>query len=237
MKYPLDNQAIEEMSRDLLLHHRGQNQTVGDLVKLLEEAMASCEDEDEEWFSDAERFLKGLSTRRMDFETHRFNQKNGYAKTSKSPYPATASESVGPIDLAKENELNAMEKDFGDEMSEEDIARMFNEKPKKKKKTKPIEKMTLKEIEDLEEAQNNSNDIYKVSARIKNLARTAVKGNLTAQGDMVTNTFAHLIKGIYDFAQTVQDKDTKTKLIQYAKDQEQAPANLIAALGAGVKLK
>lgn len=122
-----------------------------------------------------------------------------------------------------------------EELSEAELATMFNEKPKKKNKKAKLKKMTLEEIESWEKAQENSNDIYKVAARVKNAARMAVKANLTPQGEMVCNTFTHLVKGIYDLADTIADKETKAKLINFAKKQEEAPAGLIEALSAGVR--
>lgn len=120
-----------------------------------------------------------------------------------------------------------------DEMSASDVAKLFNEVYAEEKYEKIPE--TKEEIEAWERSQENSNDIYKVNARIKNLAREAVKANLTAQGDMVINSFTHVLKAFYDFAETVQDKETRTKLIALTRLQEGAPALLLTALGVGVK--
>ncbi|CAM6004861.1 unnamed protein product [Sphagnum balticum] len=217
-------------------------QMSGYLAEILRTAIECVEDEDENpWVDDANTLLSTLSSRRIEFENHRFNQKNGHLTQSRSPFPAETFESIGHIDIKKEADLNAIESGFGDQMSEDEVANLFQEKPKvvKKKKLKPVklEKMNLEEIESWEASQNNSNDIYKVSARIKNLARAAVKSNLTAQGDMVVNMFTHVIKNLYDFADTVPDKETKIKLVEKIRSQEEMPANLIAALGAGVRNK
>jgi hypothetical protein len=238
-KYPLDAQAIEEMSRDILLHDRAQQKMIHVLMGLLGEAMSEPDVEDSSWYEDAKDILSSLSKRKMDFENHRFNQSNGYNVKEKSPYqPSPEERKITNIDLMTENELNAIEAGFGEEMNEDELASLFGEKkPKKKKKTKKIEKMSLEEIESWEAAQENSNDIYKVSARIKNSARMAVKANLTAQGDMVVNTFTHLIKALYDFADTIKDRETKVKLVELTKKQEELPGNLLVALGAGVTLK
>lgn len=240
MKYPLDTQAIEEMSKDILLHHRGQQQTIDKLTHMCSDLLEEAENMDEEEKKYAFEFLASLGRRKVDFENHRFNQKNGHGIGVRSPFEADLTERIITIDLKKEADLNAMEAEhFGGEMSEEEIERLFNieESKKKKPKQKKLSKMTLEEIEAWEKAQDNANDIYKVSARVKNLARGAVKGNLTAQGDMVVNMFTHVIKSLYDFADTVSDKETKIKLTDLIRRQEEMPANLIAALGAGVKTK
>jgi len=54
---------------------------------------------------------------------------------------------------------------------------------------------------------------------------------------MLCNTFVHVLKSIYDFADSIEDKDTKIKLIEIMRRHENMPANLIAAAGAGVKGK
>lgn len=228
-RYPLDDKAIEEISRDLLLHHRGQKNLVNQLLALLKEA-TDDNDGESDWYRDARSLLKDVSRRGIEFENHRFNQKNGHNTDSRSPFPAEPSENI---------QLEADE-ETGDpsEMSEADVANLFQveiEEPKRVK-TKKLSKMTIEEIESWEVAQENSNDIYKVSARMKNLARAAVKANLTPQGEMVTNSFVHVVKGLYDFAATIADKETRVRLEQYARKQEEVPANLISALGAGVRV-
>lgn len=240
MKYPLDNQGIDDIVRDISLHHRAQATLIADLAELLRTAMQCVDEEDAEknpWLDDANQLLTTLSKRKIDFENHRFNQKNGHFTKVNSPYPPTQFETVGPIDPHKENELNATEKTFGEEMSEAELATHFKESPpvKKKEKKKKLSKMSLEEIEDLERAQDNSNDIYKISARIKNLARFSVKANLTPQGDMLANSFTHLIKVFYDFAETIQDKDVRVRLLQLTRKQEEVPANLISALSSGMR--
>ncbi|CAK9253115.1 unnamed protein product [Sphagnum jensenii] len=223
------------------MHHRAQCTLIADLAEILRTAIECVEDEDENpWVDDANTLLSTLSSRRIEFENHRFNQKNGHLTQSRSPFPAETFESIGHIDIKKEADLNAIESGFGDQMSEDEVANLFQEKPKvvkKKKKLKPVklEKMNLEEIEEWEASQNNSNDIYKVSARIKNAARMAVKANLTPQGDMLANSFTHIVKAFYDFAETVSDKETKLRLIALTRKQEEVPANLIAALSAGMQ--
>lgn len=241
MKYPLDDQGIVDIAQDLVMHHRAQCALIADLVEIIRVAVECVEDPEENpWVEDANTLLSTLQRRKIDFDNHRFNQKNGHSLLSKSPYPAQPHEQVGPIDARKEAELNAHEaQEFGGEMSETEVANMFKEAPKKEKKKKiktpKLHKMSLDEIENWERAQENSNDIYKVSARIKNAARMAVKANLTPQGDMIANTFTHVVKGIYDLADTVSDKETKMKLTKFARSQEEGAAGLISALSSGVR--
>ena len=234
-KYPLDTQAIEEISRDLVLHQKAQELATSKLIGLLLEGMSEPGMDDTEWHEDAEKYLKELKIRKTDYETHRFNQKNGHNIKEKSPYAPTPEEAGYKLDPMQEAKLNAKEADFGEEMSEDDLAAHFNVPPPKKKKGKSLSTMSLEEINEWEAKQNNSSDIYKVSARIKNLARSACGGNLTAQGDMLVNSFTHMIKAFYDFAETIEDKDVKIKLVELARKQEEVPGSLLSALGVGVK--
>lgn len=133
---------------------------------------------------------------------------------------------------------NQVEKEFGAEMSEEELERMFSQKRNKIKKVQPkgLSDMTMEEIEDLERKQDNSTDIYKIAARVKNLARGG-NASLTEQGEMLCNTYCHVMKAFYDFADKIQDKNTKVQLISLIRDQEHMPGTLIQAAGAGVKKK
>lgn len=228
-KYPLDAQAIEEFSRHITEHNRAQMTLIGDLAELLRTAM-ECVDEDDAdenpWLDDANELLKSISIRKIDFENHRFNQKNGYNTKSVSPY----SEGQG-------NDTS-VDDGFGPPMTEEELAKHFGESVpvKKKKKEKKFKNMTLQEIEEWEKAQDNSSDIYKVSARIKNLARGG-GAVLTPAGDMLCNSFTHVVKALYDFADTVPDKSVRIKLIEAIRNQEGMPASLVAAFSSGVKVK
>ena len=122
-------------------------------------------------------------------------------------------------------------------MSEAELARMFKEKratKEVKKLGKSLKEMSLEEIEDWESAQDNSNDIYKIKARIANLARGPGMA-LTSVGEILCNSFVHMLKALYDFAETIQDKPTKIQLIAIIRNQEGVPGTIIAAAGAGVK--
>lgn len=236
-KYPLDARAIQDISRDLVQNDAANREVITTLAQFLVLAMEDATEndiEDSDWYEDANLFLQSLNKRTMDFETHRFNQKNNHFVGKVSPY-----EDSRPMDLYQEGKLNAMESEFGEELSESDIAQFFKEPviKTKKKKTKKLEKMSLEEIESWEKQQDNSNDIYKVSARIKNLARQGAGANLTTAGDVLCNSHTHLCKAFYDFAETIQDKDTKIKLIDLVRNNEGMVANVISALSAGVSIK
>src|SRR6202453_167004 len=105
------------------------------------------------------------------------------------------------------------------------MARHFHEK-RQTKKTKESEKtlkeMSIEEIEEWERAQDNSNDIYKIKARIANLARGPGM-SLTPQGEILCNSFVHMLKEMYDFADKIEDKPTKIQLISIIRNQESVP--------------
>lgn len=125
--------------------------------------------------------------------------------------------------------------DSGDTMTEEELARHFGESLPPIVEVKPISKMTVEEVGEWEKAQDNSNDIYKIAARVKNLARANGTASLTPVGEALCNTFVHVAKTIYDFAETVSDPTIRIKLIEVMRSQEGMPANFIAAHHAGVK--
>lgn len=93
---------------------------------------------------------------------------------------------------------------------------------------KQIEDMSIDELKEWEEKQDNSNDIYKIKARVANLARGG-GASLTPVGEMLCNAFVHVAKDLYDFAETISDPAVKAKLIELIRKHENMPANLIAA--------
>lgn len=125
---------------------------------------------------------------------------------------------------------------FGEEMTEADLAKQFGEPPPVRKEGKALNDMSRDEIESWERAQDNSNDLYKIKARVSNLARGGGAA-LTAQGEMLVNTYVHVLKSLYDFAENIEDSTTKIKLTQLIRKNEDMPGNLIAAAGAGVRTK
>ena len=70
------------------------------------------------------------------------------------------------------------------------------------------------------------NDIYAISARIKNAA--AVNDHaFSLQGVALCNMFTHVVKELYDFADTIEDKEISSKLYRVIQRQETFPARLL----------
>lgn len=252
MKYPIDPATTESFFGHLISHDRAQREFVKALSGLLKEAMSEMGADDTEWYGEAKKLFKIQANINMLHENRLFDAKNGHQDkhtvTVEGPVPTgnTAIESkvsVPGVQIDPETNvrLNEEEKAFGAEMTEEELAKMFNEKPKKGKggvdlsAKNPFNGMTLDEINEWEAKQNNSNDIYKIKARVQNLAVGISGGNLTPVGEMMTNTFVHLFKDLYDFAEAIEDKPTKIALIEKIRKHESAPGNLISAATAGVK--
>ena len=154
--------------------------------------------------------------------------------------PAT-SVVVGPntlqFDQIQDAQISAKESSvFGEEFSEEEMANQFNEPPPMRLPTKSLKEMTKDEIEGLESAADNSNDLYKIKARVTNLARGGGAA-LTPQGEMLANTYVHVLKSFYDFAETIHDRTIRNNLVRLIRKHEDMPANLIAAAGAGVRTR
>src|SRR5271166_880769 len=135
---------------------------------------------------------------------------------------------------AEEAKLNEAESKFGPQMSESELAALMNVPVPA---PKPVDKIpeTAEEMEEWERKQENSNDIYKISARVKNLARGS-GGSLTSVGDMLANSYTHVLKSLYDFAETIPEP-YKEKLIELIRFHEKMPADVIASAGVGVKQK
>lgn len=126
-------------------------------------------------------------------------------------------------DAFTEGQLNESE---GESMSESEIASHFGEKVKRRKKKKK-EIITKEDAEQYEKEQNESNDIYKVAARVKNYARSG-GGQLTPVGEGLCNAFTHTLMTLYNFAETLSEDD-KNRLLAVLKEQEKMPAQFIAA--------
>lgn len=263
MKYPIDPLTTETMFGHLIQNDRAQKQLILALSGLLREAMDEMGADDTPWYDEAQKLFKIQHAIKMDHETRLFNAKNGHP--DKSQVEITVIAETGKTDALNEQvnvagitinpemnvRLNEAEKDFGGEMSEEDLARLFGEqsrrpKPKQKKlkdmsqgeinRTSPEELQKLvDEAEEDERAQENSNDIYKIKGRVQNLAVGISGGNLTPVGEMMVNTFVHVIKDLYDFAETLPDKNTRVMLTERIRKHEGMPGNLIHAASAGVK--
>lgn len=256
MKYPIDPLTTESFFGHLISHDRAQRQLIQALSGLLKEAMGEPGAEDAEWCDEAKKLFKMQAQINMLHENRIFNAKNGHPDnhtvTIEGPAATGKIDSQGDIihvpgvqiNPEMNVKLNEAEKAFGEELSEEELERHFNQRSSKKakgevdmSKKEPFKGMSLEEIEAWEAKQENSNDIYKVKGRIQNLAVGISGGNLTAVGEMMVNSFVHVVKDLYDFADTVQDREVRIKLIERIKKHESMPGTLISAASAGVKVK
>ena len=70
------------------------------------------------------------------------------------------------------------------------------------------------------------NDIYQISARIKNMA-AASDHAFSPQGMALCNMFTHVIKELYDFSATLEDREVASKLDRIIGKQESFPAKLL----------
>ena len=134
----------------------------------------------------------------------------------------------------EEGRLNAEENSSGPTMSANEIARHFNEPAPP---PEPVKKLpeTEEEVKQWEKEQNESEDIYKVAARVKNLASANVNSNLTSQGEGLCNTFVHMFVALYEFSNKIPDEKLRTELKELIRKQEQVPGNYIGAMMAGFK--
>ncbi|HXN74912.1 MAG TPA: hypothetical protein VN855_00285, partial [Candidatus Acidoferrum sp.] len=195
-KYPLDHQGIQNIFNDFLKHDLAQREIMNKLVGYLREAMAWVDDDiNETWYQEAETLVQELYKRKMDFDNFRFDQQNGHKQEEISPYSTVPQlipgEHLGP---AHEQAFNDAEEGFGPPMTTEELASYFGESlPKKPKKTKAVHKMDLQEIQEWEKQQDNSTDIYKIAARVKNLARSN-DATLTQVGESLCNVYVHVLK-------------------------------------------
>jgi hypothetical protein len=223
-KFPLDEQGVRDLANGLIHHSQSLTEIVSKLSLCLRESMAYVpEDQEGEWYEDAEAILQDLHKRRIDFENFRFGQQHGgHNADQDSPYSAMSVSDAQHLTASENGEVP---------MTEAELAAYFGEVlPKKQKKVKSVSKdMTLEEIEDWERQQDNSNDIYKLSARVKNLARDNGSAALTPVGEALCNVYTHVLKEFYDFAETIQDKSTKIKLINLIRKNEGMPGNLISS--------
>lgn len=225
-KYPLDSQGVQNIAQDFLVHDKSQREIIQKLSSLLSQAVSNIDAEGNVPFlQEVDEFLRSLHNRQIDFDTLRFDQENGHKLNEISPYSGNSI----TMNMFEEGKYNSIESGFGESMTEEELAIHFKEPLPKKKEGKAITNMTIEEINELEAAQNNSNDIYKISARVKNLAREGGAA-LTGTGESLCNTYVHVMKSFYDFASTIQDKETKIKLTELIRKHEVMPADFISAV-------
>lgn len=269
MKYPLDDQTLNESINHVIQHMNAQKLTITLLTGLLIEAMADADDSqvDNDWYQESEKFLKLQKALQNDHANRLFDEDNLRKARGMLPkdrpkapplMPAALAKAVAPIpdappipdglptdvfDAMADAATNKIEAGFGEEMGERELAAHFSEPMKRRQRRAEVIKsgkkdglsgMTMEEIEQWEAKQNNSNDIYKIKARVANIARGG-GGSLTEQGEMLCNTFVHVLKALYDFADNIEDKTLRIRLIELIRKQEGMPGNLISAAGAGVK--
>ena len=70
------------------------------------------------------------------------------------------------------------------------------------------------------------NNIYQISARIKNAAAKNDHA-FSAQGMALCNMYTHVIKTLYDFSDTLEDRDAAARLNDVILKQEDFPAKLL----------
>lgn len=76
-------------------------------------------------------------------------------------------------------------------------------------------------------------EIYAVAARVKNLAREG-GGSLTPVGEILCNTYVHVILSLYNFANSLPEGQ-RERLKDLIRASEDMPANVISASKAQVK--
>lgn len=224
MIYPLDKATVDEYFAHLLNNNKYQEEAVKHLLDVLHQALGETEDEDTYWQDEAQRALKHFEYIKSHHETRRFNERTAFESRGIKDVPNI------PIKVGKTD----------DSLDEDELAEHFGEEKPIRNKKKDLEKnpdfkkMTMDEIEAWEEKQDNSNDIYKVAARVKNLARSSGV-NLTPVGEMLANSFVHVLKDLYDFAETIPDKNIRIQFIEKVRSHEDMPGRLIAATTANMK--
>lgn len=257
MKYPIDPLTTETFFGHLIANDRAQRQTIQALTALLMAAMSEMGADDTDWFHESTKLFKIQAKIKADHDTRIFNARNGHNESTTirlegvneigrvEPKSEVTYVPGIVIDPEMNAQLNEQEKAFGEEMTEAEIAAMFREKPKQNNyrggvdmnQKEPFKGMTLEEIENWEKDQENSNDIYKIKARVANLAVGISGGHLTPVGVMMVNSFVHVVKDLYAFADTIPDRSLKIALHERIRKHESMPGTLIAAASSGVTMK
>ena len=221
-RYPLDRKSVETAIADLTRNDDAQRMLVHKLRGFLGKAIefGACENAD--WYPEAYKLLAEMHDRQSYFDTLRFDQSNGHRLDE------ITGGGIGPVSLG--NEID----ESNEEVTVEELAKYFDQVPPTPKPKSKQQPMTLEEIEAWERKQDNSNDIYKVKARVKNHARDAMKANVSSVGEMLVNTYVHVLISLYEFADKIQDKETKIKLLELIRKNETMPANFMAATQAKV---
>ena len=250
MKFPIDAATTDAFFGHLIANERAQRQMIQALSELLKEAVDMTKglniDEDSmpEWLDEATKLLKIQNQIKMENENRIFNEKNGHAQpVTKTLTPEVVNSDYSDVSMGPRSPSDG-------EYSEAELTRMFGTKSTNKKKSlkemseEEINRAPVQELQKLvtqaeedEIRQDNSNEIYKVKARVGNLAVSISGGNLTPVGTMMVNSFVHVVKDLYDFADTLTDNEIKSKLYDRIRKHESMPGTLIAAASAGVRMK
>lgn len=112
-----------------------------------------------------------------------------------------------------------------EEMTAEDMAEYFGE-PAPIVKERPLP-TTKEELDKMGYEEARSEETAKIAARIKNTAAASVNTNLTHTGVMLCNTYTHVIKSLYSFANTIPDEQVRNQLKELIYKHEDMPANFI----------
>lgn len=131
------------------------------------------------------------------------------------------------------DEPNVLDNNFGEPMSVAELAKHLNVPTPEPVKKEPLP-TNPEEAEKWEKKQENSNDIYKIKARVKNL--TIGNGNLTPTGEILVNTYVHVLKALYDYAESLPEQ-YKNGLEDLLRSHEGMPGNIISAAASFVRKK
>lgn len=134
---------------------------------------------------------------------------------------------------AEEGRLNQEEAKSGQAMSPGEVASHFQEPTPA---PEPVVKapQTEEELAAWQKAQDESEDLYKIAARVKNLAREGNKV-LTPQGEALCNTYVHVLKSLYEWSNKIPDEALRKELKDFIRSKEDMPGSYISAMMAGVK--
>lgn len=102
-----------------------------------------------------------------------------------------------------------MSGDNDEQMSGSEVARIFNEPT-------PVEK------------EAKENDLMRIAARVKNKARMMCNGNLTPVGDILCNSYCHVLNRLYKFSEGLSESD-KLILHTILRSTEDMPGEVIVA--------
>lgn len=116
--------------------------------------------------------------------------------------------------------------DKKDQLTAKDVAKDFGLVVPQEKKMPNFSEMTKEQIEEWEQKEVESSDIYRIAARVKNSARNGGR-SLTPVGEQMCNLYVHVLKSIYDFADTLEE-NKKEELRALLRQHERFPGKLIS---------